>query len=952
MKQKNFNVLCFGFAFFSVLGIQAQKLNKQPINKSTKTVNLSNKQLQQQPAFQLTPENLRGLNETGYVRCLTVENEEILKASDPNRLSTEEFEAWLAPKLEITKAQLAAGRRVVYNIPVVVHVVHDGKSINTNGEANNENISYAQAVSQIQVLNEDYRRISGTNGGLNTTGAAVDVEINFCLAVTDPDGNPTTGVVRHDITPYSNTQTTFVTDDWETNADVQQLKTNTQWDPTQYMNMWCIKPGGNSLNHPTDPGLSGLLGYAQFPSNSGLAGVQTTPGAASTDGVVAGYDSFGTEDLNDGSFIINNSYNLGRTMTHEVGHWLGLRHIWGDGGCGVDDYCDDTPESDSANYDCAAVTSCGSADQYQNYMDYSFDYCMDTFTEDQKARIVTVMQNSPRRMELNTSNACQAAAPYIKFGSATGSATEGTDCAYTDYNFDVEIQLAPTGNATVTFNVDSGSATNNVDYQLVNNTVNFASGATDTQNLTLRVFNDGIIEGDETIVVSMSLSGSSDAILDPNLNTTTITISDDDFAPSSSTFVDVYDEDFEDLTGWLIVDGDGDGDNWGAVNGAEGIGDIMGAAAFSATNDAAIGGFSTYDPDNYLISPEFTIPAGMNEASLSFIIGAFSQTSTAQDYYSVYFTTDSDTDLEEFIIEDNHANTAEATTEVRNYDMSAYIGMTGSLVFRHHNSATGDGLLLLDTIDVNAVSGTDVQTDVNTATAETLLLNAMGTAPTFDATTGFIMAQLQNNTSFDYGCTNVSVFRAGLSAQTYNGSVTADFVTDKVFRITTANTTNSGDATNTFYFTEAEVAGWETTTGNNRADIYIIREVAGSAVESVPVTIGAFGDHVTISGEFTGVEGDYYFGTSTSLSVNESSFETFSLYPNPTTGEVYIQLSSNEDVSIVLYDIRGRKVFANTYKNNASIFTKTINLDTISSGMYLLKVKSGAKQTTKKIVKQ
>jgi PKD repeat protein len=102
------------------------------------------------------------------------------------------------------------------------------------------------------------------------------------------------------------------------------------------------------------------------------------------------------------------TYNAGRTATHEVGHYLGLRHIWGDGGCSVDDYCGDTPNSDAANYGCPTThVSCGSLNMVQNYMDYTDDNCMNIFTADQRTRMRTVMENSPRRSNLRTSPVCQ-----------------------------------------------------------------------------------------------------------------------------------------------------------------------------------------------------------------------------------------------------------------------------------------------------------------------------------------------------------------------------------------------------------------------------------------------------------------------------------------------------------------------------------------------------------------
>ena len=170
---------------------------------------------------------------------------------------------------------------------------------------------------------------------LTLPGLAVDSEINFCLAQVDPSGNPTDGIIRHQITPGVNTATPGDPGDWETFADADAMKKVTAWDPTQYMNMWSIRVGGNTLQNG---GMSDLLGYAQFPlrGTSGLGDLDTTfqgTDTALTDGVVAGHTVFGDISADDGSFTMNPTYALGRTMTHEVGHWLGFipyvsRRLW------------------------------------------------------------------------------------------------------------------------------------------------------------------------------------------------------------------------------------------------------------------------------------------------------------------------------------------------------------------------------------------------------------------------------------------------------------------------------------------------------------------------------------------------------------------------------------------------------------------------------------------------
>lgn len=131
------------------------------------------------------------------------------------------------------------------------------------------------------------------------------------------------------------------------------MKTTTQWDPEKYFNIWIVRFGGNT---PTNGRQQGILGFAQFPSDSGLDGA--SGGAANTDGVVLGYQYKGPIDYQAASgetFTLAANYNLGRTATHEVGHWLGLRHIWGDGDCSVDDFVNDTPVAANFNGGCAGI---------------------------------------------------------------------------------------------------------------------------------------------------------------------------------------------------------------------------------------------------------------------------------------------------------------------------------------------------------------------------------------------------------------------------------------------------------------------------------------------------------------------------------------------------------------------------------------------------------------------
>ncbi len=259
----------------------------------------------------------------------------------------------------IVEQQRASGQSVVITIPVVFHVLYSNST---------ENIPDSEILEQMQVLNDDFRRLNSDQD--NIWGQAADTEIEFCLASFDPQGNPSNGILR-----VPTTVSSFSTND--------AMKFTSQggsdaWPASDYLNFWVCNMGG------------GILGYAQFPG-----------GPANTDGVVCGYPYVGINGPGAGN------YNLGRTATHEVGHWLNLRHIWGDGPCGSDDFVTDTPESDASNFGCAlGHVSCSTEDMVQNYMDYSDDACMNLFTAGQSVRMQALFAPGGARASLLNSNGC------------------------------------------------------------------------------------------------------------------------------------------------------------------------------------------------------------------------------------------------------------------------------------------------------------------------------------------------------------------------------------------------------------------------------------------------------------------------------------------------------------------------------------------------------------------
>ncbi|MFZ9980923.1 MAG: M43 family zinc metalloprotease [Cyclobacteriaceae bacterium] len=315
----------------------------------------------------------------GQDRCSIDKYELLLNKKYPGRESKDSFEKWIRGHINHRKSGTAAVFAETYTIPVVVHVIHNGESVGTG-----TNISDAQIESQISVLNEDFRRLNPDafktpNDFLGVAGA---MSVEFILAKRDPLGFSSNGIVRVDGDKSA----------WGLYEE-GIFKGLSFWPSEDYLNIWVLNLSGSDI------------GYASFPV-SNLPGMEDAVNNRLIDGVIIDYKVFGSKDY--GNFDLDNRYNVGRTATHEIGHFLGLRHIWGDiSGCGGTDYVDDTPAQNGATFDCPSthpIISCNNtAKMYQNYMDYTQDACMNLFTKKQVERMVVVMENSPRRKSLTTS---------------------------------------------------------------------------------------------------------------------------------------------------------------------------------------------------------------------------------------------------------------------------------------------------------------------------------------------------------------------------------------------------------------------------------------------------------------------------------------------------------------------------------------------------------------------
>ena len=317
-------------------------------------------------------------SQTPHVRkCGTMDVHRRLLSDDPEYARVRDDIENQAVLFELAGADVQ--RPGITRIPVVVHVVWNTPA---------QNISDAQIASQIDVLNRDFRR---TNPDVSTTPApflplATDARIEFALATTNPSGAPTTGIERRQTSVAS-----FSGNDAVKSAASGGMDA---WPSSNYLNIWVCQLGG------------GLLGYAQFPG-----------GPAATDGVVILQSAFGTSGTAAAPF------NLGRTATHEVGHWLNLNHIWGDdgSGCSGTDNVSDTPNQGAANTGVPTFprVSCSNGpngDMFMNYMDYVNDRAMVMFSAGQVARMQACLDGARSTIGTGVGAIRPSSSPVVSWG--------------------------------------------------------------------------------------------------------------------------------------------------------------------------------------------------------------------------------------------------------------------------------------------------------------------------------------------------------------------------------------------------------------------------------------------------------------------------------------------------------------------------------------------------------
>lgn len=542
-------------------------------------------------------------NAQAQERCATVPYTKQLQQRNIIREDKTRFEEWLQRRMSERRIRMDAERReaITYRVPVVVHVIHNGEPVGTGS-----NISDEQILSQIAVLNRDFQRLNADAG--NTPPQFLPVagsfDIEFVLAKQTPDGLPTTGILRVQGTRSQ----------WTIN-DNYELKSLSYWPAEDYLNIWVTTLA------------SSYVGFAQFPV-SGLPGLENSSTNRLTDGLVIHYDVFGSVD--DGDFDLDPQYNKGRTTTHEMGHFLGLRHIWGDDeseadACSGTDYVDDTPNQSFSTNGCPTGprTSCGSENMYMNFLDYTNDACMNLFTTGQVERMTTVLENSPRRASLLTSHALLDPEPVANnLGINQVIAPTAAECAASVIPI-IELQNNGTNTATSTRIrlVVDGVPVETKDFSIAIDPQETTSVSFSPQNLS-----SGSVDFQFEILLT---NGVSDARVNDNIRSVAVFVPEFVSLPFSEAFATLPSE-------WVINNPDGQ-ITW----------QLAAAPSANPANTALKLNFYEYEDGrgelDLLTTPVFDL-SSVPVAYVSFDV-SHAQFQGSNDRLRVYFLTDCDDDL-------------------------------------------------------------------------------------------------------------------------------------------------------------------------------------------------------------------------------------------------------------------------------------------------------------------
>ncbi|MCF8464616.1 MAG: T9SS type A sorting domain-containing protein [Flavobacteriales bacterium] len=497
-------------------------------------------------------------------------------------------------------------------------------------------------------------------------------------------------------------------------------------------------------------------------------------------------------------------------------------------------------------------------------------------------------------------------APSVTFSVGSESvresdASQANNCLpYVDVVIPIGIASAPSQNATATISVSGGTATQDVDYELLNTIIVFSSGSL-TGNITVRVYNDSYVEGNETITLNYTLNANGGNATTGSINqTVTITINDDDLDPALAQGTQtILQEDFENGLGIMTAFNPAGATTWQVGNEASAQSGPYDIPSSNTTNFAYVND-DDCNCDMSEVDLIFPVMDLSNYTSAQVTFDTYYEANTYQgntEYAGLFASTDG---TNYTLVGDLVASGVDGPWVQQQFDLAAYLGESTVTLLIYYND--GDGWLYGCTVDNVLVTGEtniSIQTAVNTNNGDEGYLGPNGTIHFYDPTTGNVMASIQNTSAWDYGCVSLEVDRAGTNptATVFNSNAAADYLHSKTFSIVPDNNNPNGTYNITLYYKQDEVNAWETATGNSRSNAEIIK-VANSRMSDVtPVnfasysignaaaTVGSFGSNVKFTASFnTGFSGFGVGILNTLITDINETFENVGVYPNPNDG--------------------------------------------------------------------
>jgi hypothetical protein len=891
------------------------------------------------------------------------------------------------------KKQLTNGRttETSYTIPVIVHICYWNSS---------QNISEAQVQSQIETLNNDFAGIGFNSNNIPLAFAPLkaDTKITFCLAKLGSNNEilAEPGIERIDA--KGKNWTNPGTKGWTPDYIDGTIKPATIWNPNFYLNVWVVPGIATSTSGVT-------LGYATFPGLTGLPGMPSDAGDPLNDGFVCRSNYFGN-----GVGTATNS--KGRTATHEIGHWLGLRHIWGDEECGTD-YVEDTPTAQKDNGGCPTFPhlTCGnstSGDMFMNFMDYTNDNCMALFTMGQSERFQATMLNGSFRNNLANSPVCNTIPikPAANFNSTKNNAPLCTTTQ--SYNFIDKSFFAPTTWQWTFQGGNPSTSTQQNPSAVLFNTPGF-------HKVTLIVAN---AKGSDTIEKQINVQITGTAIL-----------------PLKENFEGVVFPPF----GWDFVNRNGNpAINWEIMNGISAFGIGNQCMRFRNTE------YDTKKKKDDIMTPKLDF-TGASSATLKFdlshapfygpivkngpdvnlwdtlevLITDNCQTLTQQIYRKgasdlatvlpgqgdEFYPAPNQWRTETVTIPASYLNKKDIQIIFRNYGdfgHTIYIDnvnitavtstptATASFTISDSTVCIGSNLLFTNTSTATAGNPDSVKWTIqggipSTSTSVTSVNPTFNTAGTYTIS---LVAYKLGNASAAYTKTIRVKNKPSIMVNSPN-SCSGDLVTLTATGATTYTWSNatSGASINVSpaFTTTYTVTGTKDGCSNTATSTVTVQEKpalpvitqTGDTLHSSTIIVGATYEwykngmlvssstnpnfKITESGSYTvkvkngncSSESVAFAAVYTSIKNATNSIQLLEIYPNPTDGRLQLNmnLTKNVNVQIYLYSPDGRELYSQSIANTRNV-SEEINLHDFAKGMYILRLKVEDEIYYHKVVKQ